>query len=168
MGGAAVTLAPAPPNRDLNQGEASMRTFGPMTDRPWAEFCDRRTIFSLAAVFGVLGVIPGPAFSQTVQFLKVDVSVVGKGIPVSKLSGQSVVNDKNETVGKIDDVVIGDDHSLFTILQVGGFLGLNSRLVAVPYDSLKIQEDNGRVQKIALPGASRDELKRLAEFRYPS
>jgi hypothetical protein len=41
-------------------------------------------------------------------------------------------------------------------------------LVAVPYDNLKIQADNGRVQKVTLPGASRDELKRLAEFRYPS
>ena len=91
-----------------------MSTFDPTTDRPRAEFCDRRTIFSVAAAFGVLAAIPGRAFSQTVHFLKVDVSVVGKGIPVSKLTGQSVVNDKNETIGKIDDVVIGDDSATFS------------------------------------------------------
>jgi hypothetical protein len=75
------------------------------------------------------------------------------------------VNDKNENIGKIDDVVIAQDHSLFTVLQVGGFLGIGSRFVAVPFDSLKI-DDN--VSKIELPGASRDELKKLAEFNYRS
>jgi hypothetical protein len=36
-------------------------------------------------------------------------------------------------------------------------------LVAVPYQSLVI-DDAGK--KIELPGASRDELKKLAEFKY--
>jgi sporulation protein YlmC with PRC-barrel domain len=110
---------------------------------------------------------PHPASSQGVQLVKVDVQVVTNGYRVSKLTGHFVVNDKNERFGKIDDLVIGHDegHSLFTVLEVGGFLGTGSRLVAVPYDSLTIDESGN---KIELPGASKDQLKQLAEFRYGS
>jgi hypothetical protein len=73
------------------------------------------------------------------------------------------MNDKNEKVGTLDDVIVDRDRNLFAVLQVGGFLGINTRLVAVPYQSLVI-DDAGK--KIELPGASRDELKKLAEFKY--
>jgi hypothetical protein len=53
----------------------------------------------------------------------------------------------------------------FVVLQVGGFLGMGGHLVVVPYDSLVI-DDKG--QKITLPGASKDELKKLSEFNYPA
>jgi hypothetical protein len=51
------------------------------------------------------------------------------------------------------------------VLQVGGFLGVGGRLVAVPYDSLVI-DDKG--QKVTPPGASKDELKKLSQFNYPA
>jgi hypothetical protein len=48
----------------------------------------------------------------------------------------------------------------------GGFLGIGSRLVAVPYDSLTIDQKGSKIEKIALPGASKDQLEKLTEFRY--
>jgi hypothetical protein len=48
-------------------------------------------------------------------------------------------------------------------LQVGGFLGIGSRLVAVPYQALQISE---APTKILLPGASKEALKNLPEFKY--
>jgi hypothetical protein len=123
------------------------------------------TFFLIGAMLGLLliGNAPRPAHSQGVQLVTVDVAVVARGYRVSKLIGHNVVNDKNESVGKIDDVVIASDHALFSVLQVGGFLGIASRFVAVPFDSLKIDEKGNKVE---LPGASRDELKKLAEFNY--
>ena len=38
------------------------------------------------------------------SLVKVDVTVVAKGYRASKLIGSSVTNDKNENVGKIDDI----------------------------------------------------------------
>jgi sporulation protein YlmC with PRC-barrel domain len=104
-----------------------------------------------------------PGLSQGVQLVKVDVSVVGKGYRAGKLIGASVTNDKNESIGKIDDIIIDNNRVMYAVVQVGGFLGVGSRLVAVPYDSLKIDEAG---KKVVLPGASQDELKKLAEFKY--
>lgn len=110
----------------------------------------------------------GPALPQAgVQLVKVDLSVVAKGYRMSKLIGSSVINDKNEKIGTVDDVIADKDKKQlsFAVLQVGGFLGVGGHLVAVPYDSLVI-DDTG--QKISLPGASKDELKKLSQFNYPS
>jgi sporulation protein YlmC with PRC-barrel domain len=108
-----------------------------------------------------------PALPQAgVQLVKVDLSVVAKGYRMSKLIGTNVINDKNEKIGTVDDVIADKDKKQlsFAVLQVGGFLGLGGRLVAVPYDSLVI-DDTG---KITLPGATKDELKKLSEFNYPA
>jgi sporulation protein YlmC with PRC-barrel domain len=117
-----------------------------------------------------LAIAAGPqvVFSQGVQLVKVDVQVVEHGYRVSELIGHAVVNGKNQHIGKVDDFVIGQDegHSLFTILEVGGFLGIGSRLVAVPYDSLTINETQNKIAKIELPGASKDQLEKLAEFHF--
>ena len=105
-----------------------------------------------------------PVLSQGVQIVRVDVAVVAKGYRVSKLIGTTVTNDKNEKIGSLDDIIIGrGDRALFGVLQVGGFLGLGARLVAVPYESLKIDDES---RKIELPGASAEELKKLPEFKY--
>jgi sporulation protein YlmC with PRC-barrel domain len=119
----------------------------------------------VAVLLGLLMmiVIAKPVFSQSVDLLKVDVAIVAKGHRISKLLSSNVMNDKNEKVGTLDDVIVDHDRNLFAVLQVGGFLGINTRLVAVPYQSLVI-DDAGK--KIELPGASRDELRKLAEFKY--
>ena len=110
----------------------------------------------------------GPALPQAgVQLVKVDLSVVAKGYRMSKLIGSSVINDKNEKIGTVDDVIADKDKKQlsFAVLQVGGFLGVGGHLVAVPYDSL-VMDDTGR--KVTLPGASKDELKKLSQFNYPA
>lgn len=115
-----------------------------------------------------LALAAGPALPQAgVALVKVDLSVVAQGYRMTKLIGSSVVNDKNEKIGTLDDIVADKDKKQlsFAVLQVGGFLGLGGRLVVVPYESLVI-DDHG--QKITLPGASKDELKKLSEFNYPA
>jgi sporulation protein YlmC with PRC-barrel domain len=115
-----------------------------------------------------LALAAGPALPQMgIQLVKVDLSVVARGYRVSKLIGSSVINDKNEKIGTVDDVIADKDkkHLSFAVLQVGGFLGVGGHLVAVPYDSL-VMDDTGR--KVTLPGASKDELKKLSQFNYPA
>ena len=122
-------------------------------------------LITLPAIIGLLFVNATfrPALSQDVQLIKVDVSVVGKGYRASKLIGSSVTNERNEKIGTIDDIIIDSNRTMYAVLQVGGFLGFGKHLVALPYDSLKIDSAG---KKIELPGATKEELKKLAEFKY--
>jgi sporulation protein YlmC with PRC-barrel domain len=104
-----------------------------------------------------------PAMSQTVRLVKVDVAAVAKGFRAKKLLGSTVTNEKRESIGSLDDLVLDEKKQIFAVLQVGGFLGLGGHLIAVPYESLKITDDG---KNIELPGASRDALTALAEFHY--
>jgi hypothetical protein len=49
--------------------------------------------------------------------------------------------------------------------RIGGFLGIGGHLVAVPYENLVTDETGG---KIVLPNATKEELKKLPEFKYPA
>jgi sporulation protein YlmC with PRC-barrel domain len=101
-----------------------------------------------------------------VEIAVVDVDDVATGYRASELIGSSVVNDRDERIGTIDDLMIGrDDRILFAVLQVGGFLRLGGKLIAVPYESLILSGDDRRIRAV-LPGATQDELKQLAEFNY--
>jgi len=102
-----------------------------------------------------------PPSATVVQLQPVQIATARRG---SKVIGASVVNSLNQTVGKIDDILIRpDDRVLFAVLSVGGFLGIGDKLVVMPYDQLTMQGD-----KIMLPSATTETLKALPEFKYPS
>jgi PRC-barrel domain len=99
---------------------------------------------------------------QTVELAKVDVQSVAAGYRASQVIGSSVVNDADETIGKIDDLLVTRDGKRpFAVLSIGGFLGMGTRLVVIPYDSLKFAD-----KKVILPGGTKDGLKMLPEFKY--
>lgn len=56
----------------------------------------------------------------------------------SKIVGLSVYNDKNESVGSINDLLTDRNGNIkAVVLGVGGFLGVGEHLVAVPFDKIK-------------------------------
>jgi hypothetical protein len=99
---------------------------------------------------------------QSVEITKVDVQTVAAGYRASNVIGNKVVNDANETIGKIDDLLVTrDGKEPYAVLSVGGFLGMGTRMVVIRYDSLKFADD-----KIVLPGGTKDGLKMLPAFQY--
>src|SRR5215470_19371161 len=49
-----------------------------------------------------------------------------------QLIGQSVYNDKDEKIGKIEDIILNKDRSAsYGIVSTGGFLGIGSHDVAI-------------------------------------
>lgn len=119
---------------------------------------------SSVLVAGVLiSASPQPVFAQAVDLLTIDVKAVAKGYRTSQLIGSPVVNDKKERIGTIDDIIIGQDRVLYAVLQAGGFLGVGGRLIAVPFQKLVLDHADG---KVMLPGATREELTTLPEFKF--
>jgi hypothetical protein len=120
-------------------------------------------VFAAMLAATAIGVMPKPSYAQAVELVVVDVKAVARGYRASKLRGTNVTSEKNEKVGEIDDIIVGRDRALFAVLQVGGLLGVGGHLIAVPFHSLQIDE-TGR--KIVLPGASRDAVRKLPEFKH--
>lgn len=83
------------------------------------------------------------------------------------LFGKTVVNDKNEKIGKVDDLIISPAKggktpaASFAIIGVGGFLGLGKRDVAIPTEQLTLQN-----KQLTLPGATKDALNAMPPFVY--
>ena len=101
---------------------------------------------------------------QTVELAKIDVQKLAAGYRASKVIGSSVVNEENEVIGKIDDLLVSlDGKEPYAVLSIGGFLGMGTHLVAVPYETLKSTDD-----KIMLPGGTKNSLRMLPEFKYAS
>ena len=99
---------------------------------------------------------------QTVELVKVDVQKLAAGYRASKVIGSSVVNEANETIGQIDDLLVSlDGKEPYAVLSIGGFLGMGTHLVVVPYDTLKFPD-----KKVMLPGGTKEGLKMLPEFKY--
>ncbi len=85
-------------------------------------------------------------------------------VRVSKVVGATVYNDQNQSVGKVDDILLAHDSKQpdRAVISVGGFLGIGSKLVEVNYDQLKLEANN----KVVMPNASKDELKGMKDFSY--
>jgi sporulation protein YlmC with PRC-barrel domain len=68
----------------------------------------------------------------------------------SKVVGLSVYNDNNESIGSINDLLMDKSGNIkAAVLSVGGFLGVGSQLVAIPYDKIKFVNE-----PVAYTGAS--------------
>jgi sporulation protein YlmC with PRC-barrel domain len=120
-------------------------------------------ILSAGIVFVSNG-IGAQGVPQTVELAKIDVQKLAAGYRASKVIGSSVVNEENEVIGKIDDLLISlDGKEPYAVLSIGGFLGMGTHLVAVPYETLKSADD-----KIVLPGGTKNSLRMLPEFKYAS
>jgi sporulation protein YlmC with PRC-barrel domain len=60
----------------------------------------------------------------------------------SKMAGLNVYNDKNENVGSINDLLMDKSGNIkAAVISVGGFLGVGSRYVAVPFDKVKFSDE---------------------------
>jgi hypothetical protein len=125
-----------------------------------------RSITFLAGAALLAVSLGGPAFAQgapqTVTLMKVDPASLATGYRTSKVVGSVVFNEANETVGTIDDLIVTPAEMVpFAVLSVGGFLGMGTKYVVVPFSSLQVKG-----KEMVLPGATVDSLKALPEFKY--
>lgn len=127
-------------------------------------------IFAGAVLIGA-SLLSAPVLSQGAPQMvaKVDLNSIETAYRGSKVIGSTVYNDQNESIGKIDDVLIsGDGKAPYAVLSVGGFLGMGNRLIVVPTSNLRVAYDKDKSDdtKIVLPGATKDQLKGLPEYTY--
>jgi len=64
----------------------------------------------------------------------------------SSITGDKVVNRQGEDLGDIKDLMIDLDNGrvAYAVLEFGGFLGLGSKLFAVPLTAMEVDTENHR------------------------
>ena len=90
----------------------------------------------------------------------------GNEMRASKLIGSTVVNDANESIGKISEIILARDGKVAAVvIGVGGFLGIGEHEVAVNFESLRIAQGSDNKTTVSL-NATKDSLKGAPEWRW--
>jgi sporulation protein YlmC with PRC-barrel domain len=92
-----------------------------------------------------------------------DFNVAGQ-MSTSALIGKTVKNATNESVGKIDDIYLDASGAVkLVVVSVGGFLGVGSKDVAVPWTDLKFGRDGSSIT--VLTNWTKDSLKAMPDYQ---
>ena len=126
----------------------------------------KKAMMLASAALTSVVLLSGPAASQgapqTVGIAQVDAHRLSAGYRASKIIGSTVLNSADESIGKIDDILVSSDgKEPYAVISVGSFLGMGGRLIIVRYESLKVVGN-----KIMLADGTKDGLKALPEFKY--
>jgi sporulation protein YlmC with PRC-barrel domain len=78
----------------------------------------------------------------------------------SKIIGSTVYDVQNRNIGSVKDLILGKDGKVDkVVLDVGSFLGMGGKYVAVPLNDIKT--DNNRLTL----DRSKEQLQQMAEYR---
>lgn len=118
------------------------------------------SIMALSPVYATSASAQGA--KQTIAHKNVDLKSLSTGYRSTKVVGATVVNAANEKIGTIDDLIITrSDRVPYGIVSVGGFLGMGEKLVAVPFEDMKITPDN-----VVYASGTKESLKNAPTFTY--
>jgi sporulation protein YlmC with PRC-barrel domain len=83
-------------------------------------------------------------------------------VRASKVIGASVYDDHDQKIGTVDELLMNANHDVTkAVLSVGGFLGIDSKLVAVDIDKLQVRPD-----RIVMSGATKDALNGMPTYKF--
>ncbi len=86
-------------------------------------------------------------------------------LTVENLTGAPVYGPEDEKVGTVGDLLLsGVDQIRSAIIDVGGFLGIGAKPVAVPFESLRFVHDGSLGNIHAHIAWTKAQLKELPEF----
>lgn len=103
-----------------------------------------------------------PGAPPTLSSVKIDLKQLAAGYRTSKVVGSPIVNAANDAVGTLDDLIVTPDARVsFAVLSIGGFLGLDTKYVVVPYSALEVLD-----KRLVLRDGTKETLKALPDFKY--
>jgi sporulation protein YlmC with PRC-barrel domain len=101
--------------------------------------------------------------TTTLGIAEVELKDVINGVSAKRhVLGKDVYNDKNEVVGKAEDLILSRERAVsYVILGVGGFLGIGEHDVVIPVNQFKLSGD-----KLILAGATKESIRAMPRFEY--
>ncbi len=91
-------------------------------------------------------------------------TVEGEDISAENLIGTAIYSPEEETVGEVGDVILGQDGAIeAVVVDVGGFLGVGEKPVAIQFDALNVQKDtNGDLRLMV--NATQEQLENAPSY----
>lgn len=107
-----------------------------------------------------LGVATGVS-AQTTDTQTTTQSQTTSPKPEKDVVGMPVLNTSGEQIGSIEEIVLKKaDNEKYAVVSVGGFLGMGSKDVAVPYEDLSVGSSN----VILVTQGNEEDIERLPEY----
>ena len=92
--------------------------------------------------------------TETITDTDTMTTTVTQAILASDLVGMDITNDEGDEVGEVGELLVEEDGTVqYVIFDVGGFLGIGEKSVAVTWDEMEIQLEDG-----VEPPAAGDEI----------
>ena len=89
----------------------------------------------------------------------------GDGVTVTDYYKQNVYDQSDSKIGEISDVIVDKQgHVAAFIISVGGFLGINEKDVAAPFNAVRATQKDGKWYLVI--NTTKDALKNAPGYKY--
>lgn len=120
----------------------------------------------LAYTAAFLAVLSIPAVADTMSSAQMLSRTPSGSLTVTDWYKQDVYDPKNNKIGEVMDVLVDKSGKVTSlIVGVGGFLGVDEKDVAVPFDAVQIiNQDNSKWRLVM--NTTKNDLKAAPGFKY--
>ena len=120
----------------------------------------------LALTTVLLAVLSIPAVADTMSNARMMSAMPTDSVTVTDWYKQSVYDPSNNKIGEVMDVLVDKTGKVTSlIVGVGGFLGVDKKDVAVPFDAVHVtNKDNNKWYLVM--NTTKDQLKSAPGFKY--
>tara|TARA_R110002111_G_scaffold153375_1_gene220243 strand:+ start:233886 stop:234863 length:978 start_codon:yes stop_codon:yes gene_type:complete len=108
----------------------------------WPNFADTKFTQELDKRYGIDAKMRNHDLSRA-KAGQLDDKTTGANIRASQLSGMNIQNSQGKSVGEINDIVLDSSQGKvrYAAVTYGGFLGVGSKMFAVPFEAFKVQQN---------------------------
>ncbi|SNS53547.1 PRC-barrel domain-containing protein [Tropicimonas sediminicola] len=79
-----------------------------------------------------------------------------------ELQGMPVIGSDGERVGEVSEIVLAEDGKIENlIVEVGGFLGIGEKPVAIPFAEIQVEENDGLADQVVRINSTEEELESM-------
>jgi sporulation protein YlmC with PRC-barrel domain len=120
----------------------------------------------LAYTTALLAVLSIPAMADTMSNARLLNQMPSDSMTVTDWYKQDVYDPSNNKIGEVMDVLVDKSGKVTSlIVGVGGFLGVDQKDVAVPFDAVQLTNKNKSKWYLVM-NTTKDDLKSAPGFKY--
>jgi sporulation protein YlmC with PRC-barrel domain len=120
----------------------------------------------LAYTTAIIAVLSVPAFADSMSNAQMQHQMSAESVTVTDWYKQDVYDPNNNKIGEVMDVLLDKSGKVTSlIVGVGGFLGVDEKDVAVPFEAVHVTNKNNKKWYLVM-NTTKADLKSAPGFKY--